>query len=217
MKTTYNKFLIISTCFFLLGGVYLYFSSEMKINGIIPTALGSSLSSSTDEDFSVNSVNRSGVSENISFLADLVSLKSIKIDTDFFNEKFFRMLKDNSVIVPPVLPGRPNPFQPIGVSVSNNAAINQGVVTGQPSQITDVTAVLSGTVKVVNESASTYFEYSQKQEETNPIVVSAKQSLVGTFVKNIKDLTPKTTYYFRACAKINNVTLCGEKFSFTTN
>jgi|GEM_PF-1383628 len=217
MKTTYNKFLIISTLFLFLGGIYLYFSNDLKNNGLILVASGSSLSSSTGDPVTTASVNKGGnISEDISFLTTLVSLKNIKIDTSFFNDYSFKILKNNAVTISPVSPGRVNPFDPIGFAGQiNSTNSKQGVITDLPSQITATSVVLNGTVKIVNESADTYFEYGQNQ--SNPTTISAKQSLVGTFIKSITGLTPKTTYSFRACAKINNVALCGDNVSFTTN
>ena len=102
----------------------------------------------------------------------------------------------------------------MGFSYPINAGIPK-VVTDTPTQITDKTAVFNGTI---NESGAkdTYFEYGITPQlgTVTPIV---KQSLVGTFIKNVLGLTPKTNYFYKACAKINNVPLCGEVVSFITN
>lgn len=89
------------------------------------------------------------------------------------------------------------------------------VVTDPPTQITDKTAVLNGTVNTTSGVTDAYFEYgtSDKLGTTTAIV---KLSLVGTFIKNITGLTSGTPYFYKACAKINKVATCGEVVSFNT-
>lgn len=215
----YNKFLIVSTIALLLGGVYLYSSHNIQSDPIIPTAYGSSLASSAGAEplqSSSTTTQDDKIGEDISFLTTLVSLKNIKIDTSIFSDKYFNRLQNNAVKIEKVTPGRTNPFAPISTStISINTASLSKVVTDPPTQITDKTAVLNGTI---NSSGVTdiYFEYG-----TTPSLGSVtgivKQSLVGTFIKNIVGLSPKTNYLYKACAKISGAVLCGDVVSFTTN
>jgi len=225
MKKKYNKFLIVSTVFLLIGGVYLYSSRDLSSGNIVPVAFGSSLTSSAVAAESLDSTTGStptpaitdGVNADIAFLATLVSLKDIKMDTSIFNSQAFKSLKNNSVKIDKVTPGRLNPFAPMSSTDVVNVASAPVVVTDQPTQITDKTAVLNGTVNSMGNITDTYFEYNTLNTGVNNISTTAKMSLVGTFVKNIIGLTSKTTYYFKACAKINNIANCGELISFTTN
>lgn len=217
MKKIYHKFLIISTIFLLLGGVYLYFSSELNSKGVIPVAFGSSLASTTgDAAPLVTTTAEDKISSDISFLATIEALKNIKIDVSLFSSRSFNMLENNSVKIEPVTAGRVNPFAPINSVNIVNAEILQKVVTNLPTQVTNNAAILNGTVNATVGVTDTYFEYgiTPNLGTTTTIV---KQSLVGTFIKNVLGLTPKTNYFFKACAKINNVALCGEVVSFTTN
>jgi hypothetical protein len=216
MKRKYNKFLIISTIFILIGGVYLYFSKNLNSEDIVPIAFGSDLSSSTGAESSLTtSFLGDDITSDISFLATLVSLKTIKIDTILFSNKSFNALQNNTVKIEPVTPGRQNPFAPIN-SNNGNVVFVSNIVTDQPTQITNKTATLNGTVNITNGVTDTYFKYGTT-ENLDTITTKVEQSLVGTFIKNVLGLTPKTTYFFKACAKVDNVELCGEIVSFTTN
>jgi len=205
--------------------VYLYSSRDLSSGNIVPVAFGSSLTSSAVAAESLDSTTGStptpaitdGVNADIAFLATLVSLKDIKMDTSIFNSQAFKSLKNNSVKIDKVTPGRLNPFAPMSSTDVVNVASAPVVVTDQPTQITDKTAVLNGTVNSMGNITDTYFEYNTLNTGVNNISTTAKMSLVGTFVKNIIGLTSKTTYYFKACAKINNIANCGELISFTTN
>lgn len=217
MKKIYHKFLIISTVFLLLGGVYLYFSSELNSKGVIPVAFGSSLASTTGNATPlVTTTAEDKISSDISFLATIEALKNIKIDVSLFSSKSFNMLENNSVKIEPVTAGRVNPFAPINSVNIVNAEILQKVVTNLPTQVTNNAAILNGTINATVGVTDTYFEYGITPNLGTTTVI-VKQSLVGTFIKNVLGLTPKTNYFFKACAKINNVALCGEVVSFTTN
>ena len=201
----------------LIGGAYLYFSNDLNSGTIVPVAFGSSLTSSTGvESFPASSFIGDKISSDISFLTTLVSLKKIKIDTSLFTNKSFNALQNNAVKIEPVIAGRINPFAPIDANMISNILSTSKVVTDQPTQVTDKTAVLNGTINTVSGVTDTYFEYGTT---VNLGIVTAivKQSLVGTFIKNVLGLTPKTNYFFKACAKINNIAFCGEVVSFTTN
>jgi len=217
MKIIYNKFLIISTIFLFISGVYLYFSNQLNSETIVPVAFGSSLSSTTGEEVNLaTSLAGDKISSDISFLSTLVSLNKINIDTTLFMNESFKMLVNNAVKIEPVVAGRSNPFAPIDINKINSIIITPNVVTNQPTQITDKTAILNGTVNSINGVANTYFEYGTTQD-LKLFTSVVEQSLVGTFIKNVLDLTPKTNYFFRACAKVNNIALCGDIVSFMTN
>ena len=246
MKRIYNKFLIISTAALLFGGVYLYFSNSLSSTEVIPKAFGSSLTSSNGTNpVSVSSIGSDKISADISFLATLVSLKKIKIDTTLFSDKSFNKLQNNTVKIEQVTAGRINPFAPMGIDNTNspvltiisptsptsttptsivpsytpnsNSKITSKLVTDQPTQITDKSAVLNGTINtVITAKDSAYFEYGPTAN-LGTVTPTVRLSLVGTFIKNILGLTPKTDYFYKACAKISNITACGEVISFTTN
>jgi hypothetical protein len=220
MKKIYNKFLIISTIALLVGGVYLYFSGELKSTEIVPVAFGSSLVSSNIFTSSATDVSQSEkISSDISFLTTLVSLKRIKIDTSLFTRKVFNQLQSNEVKIEKVTAGRVNPFAPIGASIStigSPSSSSSRVVTDPATQITDVSVVLNGTVNVTTGVTDTYFEYGNT-EDLGTSTDTVKQSLVGTFIKSISGLNSGTNYFYRACARINNVVSCGSTVSFTTN
>jgi len=219
MKKTYNKFLIILTFAIFIGGLCLYFSKGTDSKSLVPVAFGSSLESSADGDTSstdpvATSAPSSDTTSDISFLATLVSLKNLKIDTSIFSNASFNNLQNNSVAIEAVKAGRSNPFAPID-SINNNTSVAT-VITNQPTQITSNSVILNGTINTMNGSADTYFEYGTSTQGAGNSTISVKQSLVGTFIKNVSGLTPKTTYFFKACAKISGVVSCGEVISFTT-
>ncbi len=220
MKKKYNKFLIVSTVFLFIGGVYLYSSNDLISGDIVPVAFGSSLESSVLAESALVSspVMAEEVNSDISFLATLVSLKNIKMDTSIFNLDTFKALKNNAVQIElvPSKPGRVNPFAPITVTESVGVSAAPVVATNQPTEVTDKTAIFNGTVNTDSVVTDTYFEYGISAQGVNNKIEIAKLSLVGNFVKNIVGLTPQTTYFYKACARINNIASCGDVVSFTT-
>lgn len=214
MKIMYNKFLIVSTVALIIVGAYLYFSDNLN-SEIVPVAYGSSLTSSNILDKALSSVGNQ-INSDISFLNTLVSLKEIKIDTVLFNNKNFNSLKNNTVKIEPVVAGRSNPFVSIVDQDANDNTSTSDVITDQPTQIKDKTVILNGTVSMTNNVTDTYFEYGTT-EDLGSVTTVVKPSLVGSFIKTISGLTPKTNYFFKACAKINNIKSCGDLVSFTTN
>lgn len=217
MKNTYHKFLIVSTIAIFFTGAYVYFSKDLNSDSVVPVAYGSSLVSSNDQviDSSAGYLGDKIVSD-ISFLTTLVSLKKITIDTTIFNNSSFAALKNNTVKIESVVPGRINPFSPIENSGSGGSYSSPRVATNQPTQITDISVSLNGTINISNGVTDTYFEYGTT-DGLGITTSSVKPSLVGNFIKNVSGLNPKTTYFSKACAKINGATLCGEVVSFTTN
>lgn len=215
MKTIHNKFLKISIITIFLFGISLYFSNNYY--SLTPVAYGSSLTSTTGgTTSSSNSVSPDKISSDIAFLSTLSSLESIKIDTSLFTNKAFLALRDNAIKIEPIEPGRKNPFSPMSATNSTTGAVPiSKVVTGEPTEITDKTVILNGTMNTTDGVTSTYFEYG-KTVDLESVVTTSEPSLVGAFIKNVLGLTPKTNYFFRACAKINNIATCGEVVSFNT-
>jgi len=216
MKKNYHKFLIISTVFILSGIVYSYFSDEVKTDNSNLLASVGSLGSSSEEEQDVTSDANSEVTSDVSFLETLKSLKDIKIDKSLFESKSFNLLENNSVRIDTVKAGRVNPFAPINTTRSIDIVATPKVVTNPATQITDRTASLNGTLNVTSGVTDIYFEYGLTDQlgiSTNTV----KKSMVDTFIKNISGLNPKTSYFFKACAKINKISSCGEIVSFSTN
>lgn len=216
MKNIYNKFLIVSTIILFTSGVYMYLSKDLNSKDILPVAFGSSsLESSKDIQSSENINNNKKISDDTSFLKTLSSLNKISIDNILFENPSFGALKDNSITIERVEAGRSNPFAPLD-SINNDILVkNKDVVTSEASLITDKTAVLNGLLNVKMGVTDVYFEYGNKQELGSKSEI-LKPSLVGTFIKNLSGLTPKTVYFFKFCAKINNVVSCGDISSFAT-
>ena len=202
MHKIYHKFLIVLTIFILLGSFYLYFSN----NSVSEASLISSLTKDifSPEDQIIN---------DIAFISSLNSLNNIKIDTDFFSNKAFTSLKDNTVkIEESIVPGRLNPFSPVKEGSSSIAS--SLVSTNSPINIKNNSVTLSGTVNNTNGVSGGYFEYGLTKSLGQKITQNTF-SLMGLFVVDITGLTPKTVYFYRACAKIGANT-CGEIVSFET-
>lgn len=218
MKRAYNKFLVISTIFLALGGAYLYFSNNLNSETIIPKAYGSSLVSSDGTSPVATTVSLSEkISSDISFLTTLASLNTIKIDTSLFSNKSFSILQNNAVKIDPVVPGRINPFAPITNGTNtNNVVLAPKATTDAPTGIANNSAVLNGTTNTLGGVTNAYFEYGPTAA-LGTVAVAVKPSLVGTFIKNVLGLTPKTNYFYKACVKVNAVALCGDVVSFNTN
>lgn len=209
-NTSYNKFLVLISIIILLSGAYLYFYEGSKSEAADTSS--SSLSSSLDSS-STTSLD-SQIANETAFLSSLSLIKKIKIDISIFTSKSFNLLKDNDVSLEEVTPGRPNPFAPVNSDSFSSA--NSAVVTNEPSQVTTNGATLNGSMNGSIKAQSVYFEYGLTTA-LGKVTSNAEQSLLGTFVTNISSLTPKTTYYFRAAARVLGPILYGEVVSFTTN
>jgi hypothetical protein len=206
MRTTHT-FLIVLSLALLLGSGYLYFSHGLDVKA----ATGLESSNTTSETQSGTGDRQ--IAEDTAFLATLTSLTKITIDTSIFEDESFKRLTDNTVFLEQANPGRPNPFASIGLTPTSTQT--DLVITNDPSQITNKTAVLNGTVLASTGVSSVYFEYGPTDamgKTTSPV----QQSLIGSFVTNITGLTAKTQYFFRAVARINNTTVYGGVISFTT-
>lgn len=205
MRRTFNKFLILFAVLMILGGLYLYFSNGLKSEA----ALSSSLAQSSGM---VNGNGDNKINSDISFISTLTSLNNINIDTSLFNNNGFKALNDNAVKLDPVTAGRSNPFAPISLNSFNSSP----VVTNEPIDIGSKTAVFSGSVNNTDKVSTTYFEYG-KTDTLGQKTSEATISLIGTFIANISGLDSKTEYFYKACARINGSTTCGDVTSFKTN
>jgi hypothetical protein len=215
-----NKFFLTAFSIMVLGVGYLYFVNELRTGDILPVAQGSLSSSATaaeNQTANTSSTLSSKITSDISFLSTLNSLKSIRIDTTFFKNTLFTKLKSNSVSIGTATPGRINPFAPIDESAVARNVITEFVSTGQATQISDKSAVLNGSLAVTTGVTETYFEYGETESLGGLTSVVRQQSMVGTFVKSISDLKSKTVYFYKACAKINGSSTCGDIVSFATN
>lgn len=214
MKKT-TKFLIIVSIIGVSLFLGLYGQKDRKVSSL---AMGSALESTADSTANKKSPVGNEIQAEISFISTLSSIKSLKIDSSLFSDILFSRLKDNSVKIEPVVPGRPNPFAPIS-GKQDQLASSSKVTTTSPTQITNNSAVLNGQVNVgVNDDISDiYFEYGPTEGLGKTTTSISQTSLVGTFVKGVTGLYPRTAYFFRACARINRVVSCGDIVSFTTN
>ena len=129
-KKKSNKNLIILLSILVISGGYLYFSNNIKSDGFIAKAQGSSLGV-LGEGTANNGTLNSKINEDISFLSTLASLKKIRIDTTFFSSDIFKKLENNAVRIEPITPGRLNPFAPIDEAKIAQATLAPRVVTNQ--------------------------------------------------------------------------------------
>lgn len=210
MNRIYHKFLIVFTIFVLLGGLYLYFSNSIKSEAALTSSLDSSL-----QGTGLGTIDEK-INSDIAFIATLASLTKIKIDTTLFTNKSFQNLNDNTVNLEAGIPGRGNPFSPIKFDNLGNSPYSSSVTTNEPFEVKSKTAVLSGSVSEVALVTGAYFEYGPT-EQLGQKTGTATVSLIGTFISNVINLSSKTTYFYKACAKISGVTYCGEVVSFYTN
>jgi hypothetical protein len=210
-----KKFIIIFIIVLIALVIGLLGQRKTKVEN---TAMGSSLESVAGNIFGGTTSNlKNQIYSEISFISTLSSVKNLKVDTSIFSNVLFSKLKDNSVKIESVEPGRPNPFAPINSNQSKDPTIPK-VITTTPTLITDRSVVLNGQVNLslTDKVTDIYFEYGPS-ENLGKVTPSVSQSLVGTFVKSVTGLFPRTAYFFKACARINQVVVCGEIVPFTTN
>jgi hypothetical protein len=206
-----NTFLTIFVLLLFVFGGYIYFSNALR-----GEAESDSLASSADEASAfVPSTPDSKIAQDTAFLSTLTSLTKIKIDTSLFANKAFMSLRDNEVVIEPVIPGRANPFA--SLDTSSTAISTNQVVTNQAANITATVATLHGALGSTTGATSGYFEYGLTKEALSKTTAPSPLSLVGAFNVKVTGLTPKTQYFFRAGSRVSGVTLYGEVLSFTTN
>lgn len=154
---------------------------------------------------------------NNEFLDLLLNMKNIDLDTSIFQEQAFQNLQDFSVTVTQEPSGRSNPFAPIG---EEGTAVSQGfsVSTNSPSSVTASSATLSGTVGSGALADERHFEWgtSSVTPLANTTIGVSQNTATGSFSYVLTGLTPNTTYYARAVAKLGTATLYGAVISFKT-
>ncbi len=223
MHKPHNKTTLFIIGVLVIAGVYIYSAYGENAQAATAPASSSALSSSSNSSPMGNIVNGNALGSNdqqinadTAFLASLTSLTKIKIDTTLFMNESFNALVDNNVKLEPTPSGRTNPFAPISGVTPTLTPQAGPVSTNPPLQITDKSANLYGTVNNQTGVTSVYFEYGPTAT-LGKKTIPASQSLVGTFVTNVTGLTPKTTYFYRASAKIGNNIVFGEIVTFVTN
>jgi len=184
MKNIKKTFIISIASVLIIMGVYIYFSNGLSVSAEVPISSDSSLVSQNKG--SSPSGNES-LSLDTSFLASLASLTRIKIDTSLFSNDSFKRLKDNTVKLEQVASGRPNPFAPVNAPINNGIVPFSSIVTNQPVQITNKTAILSGIINNTTGITDTYFEYGTT-ETLGKVTAKAEPSLIGTFITTINNL-----------------------------
>ncbi len=213
-----KKYLIITSIIAVLLVFGLYSQKDTKVSHL---AMGSSLESSTGPFggglFGSSSSSSNQIHSEISFISTLSSIKNLEIDVSMFSNPLFSQLEDNSVKIEPVKAGRDNPFAPIGHKQGSGDSAQPRIITSSAVSVTDSSATLNGQINTSHSDlvSNIHFEYgpTENMGKTTPDV---SQSLVGTFVANVSGLHPRVTYFFKACAKINRIDVCGDVVSFTT-
>lgn len=212
-KKTYHIFLVLSSFFLFIAGCYLYFS-----HGLDASAADSSLASSNaPTQTTVVSTGDEKITLDTAFISTLASLNKITIDTSIFQDKAFLSLSDNTVNLDAVTYGRPNPFAPFDTTstTSTTATLTPQVITNDALNVTTKSANLNGSLGDSITPTGVYFEYG-KTEALGSTTLGANISRINTFVINITGLSPKTTYYYKAVARVGTATVSGETVSFTT-
>ncbi len=209
MNIKSKKFIITFSIVFLVLGIC--FKDNLFLNIASGSNLDGSSGSAENNTFIANNV----VSDTM-FISALTSLEKIKIDKEFFESNIFKSLVDNSVNINSSIPGRDNPFAPIGsekLKVTNTTTPK--ISTVEPTEITSNSAKLNGLIND-NSITSGYFKYA-KDESLSLSTVSIKQTMMGNFEYELINLIPNTRYYYKACIKLNGVENCGGLISFITN
>jgi len=214
MHKKYSKLLIVSLIGLIIFGYYSYFYNDMKSEAATSADEEPLTSSVGTADPAPVVVENTKATEDTAFLMKLASLRTIKVDASLFSSKTFSSLIDNNVKIDPVPYGRINPFAPTENNIISNKPAYT-IKTGVVSQITNKSAILSGSIEGVN-SNNIYFEYgiTDAMGKVTPKVIP---SMIGNFSSLIISLDSKTTYYYRVAATINGNISYGEIMTFNTN
>ena len=208
MKNKHKKTLLIISIAFVLSCTYLYsfYGDKSEAASSLSSSLGGTVNTTAGND---------QISVDVSFVSALTSITKINIDSSLFYDVSFNALRDNTVNLDTNIPtGRINPFAVIDSNDSNNNL--SYVVTNQPTQVNKTSAVLNGSINASSGATDSYFEYGTT-EALGKITSSVNRSLIGTFIKQVDNLSSQTTYFFRAVARVNGSLQYGDIVSFTTN
>ena len=106
----------------------------------------------------------------------------------------------------------------INRSNNNNDDENPSVTTLPPIQVFSNAVAIDGYYAMNGCSGSTWFEYGRTQSlGSRTPKVSRSSNASGSMAQSVGDLSPGTTYYFRAVAENCNGVSYGSTFSFVTS
>jgi len=99
----------------------------------------------------------------------------------------------------------------------SGTAAPPSVVTNDATEITASSATLNGELTALGSviGAGVWFKWGTSSESYTNRTITMPKSVTGPFSREITDLTPNTTYYFRAVAA-GEGTAFGSERSFTT-
>jgi hypothetical protein len=100
----------------------------------------------------------------------------------------------------------------MGIDSQSGLGSFSSIVTNQATIITTNTAILNGTLNVISGVSDIHFSYGTSSQNLDNKIEVENQTLIGTFSKSIGGLAPSTNYFYKACAKISNVDVCGDSF-----
>lgn len=174
------------------------------------------------------------------FLTLLLNLKKISLDDSLVTSNAFLGLQDfTKVLISQNNQGRPNPFAPIGsdsnlaptpvtapvtptaptISPSQNGTNTPSstVTTIPPGSITSVSASLNGILNQSISGSTRWFEWGTSSSNLGTATPATLQANSGGFAVIVSGLAPRTTYYFRAKARVNGTIISGAILNFSTN
>ncbi|MCD8528008.1 MAG: fibronectin type III domain-containing protein [Candidatus Pacebacteria bacterium] len=97
---------------------------------------------------------------------------------------------------------------------------NPTVVTLSVEDVTPTSAIINGSYNAQGNTVATYFVYATSVAglATGMETQSVTQTNSGQMAASLTNLTPNTTYFYRACARnlSNNTVICGVDRQFTT-
>ena len=193
------------------------------------------LTNTTQTSSDSQSVSVGGDQVSQQLLSTLLSLKTIKLDDQIFNNPLFSSLSDFTITLGTGVEGRVNPFAPIGTDpavvnnnpipnannstdISNNPVDTTSVKTVLATNITKNSATLNGAIISNTDPFSAWFEWN-KVGATTPATKTTVVSFAGSvtaFSAPVSGLIPGTAYTFKAFVKMGNITLSGASDAFTT-
>lgn len=175
-----------------------------------------SLTTSADIPLPGNSVRTTTGTDEFSSL--LSSINTITIDTSFFKNPAYTLLRDYPVTLGSDVVGRVNPFAPVGSDpAGSTAATPVTIQTLQPGKVTSTSAEFGAQVATGDSTpTAVVFEYGTTDTfglVTPPISLSKN----GTVLSTVTRLTPETTYFVRAIAVRGGETTTAQTMSFITS